>query len=101
MLAEAAGRRRLPSRFPPRPPSRALPEGHADGTGSRATAGGARAELKRLRAETEKLKAEAAKLMAEGRRLDNNTTLDVYKLLLAVFAAVVAGTKAAESLGWL
>ena len=98
MLAEAAGRRRLPSRFPPRPPSRALPEGHADGTGS---AGGARAELERLRAETEKLKAEAAKLMAEGRRLDNNTTLDVYKLLLAVFAAVVAGTKAAESLGWL
>ena len=58
-------------------------------------------ELERLRAETEKLKAEAAKLMAETRRFDNNTTLDVHKLVFAVFATVVAGTKSAESLGWL
>ena len=59
------------------------------------------AEFARLRAETEKLEAEAAKLMAEARRFDNNTTLDIYKLSLAVFAAVIAGLKAAESLGWL
>lgn len=59
------------------------------------------AELERLRAETAKLEAERAKLMAEARRLDNNTTLDVVKLLVAVYAAIVAGVKAAESLGWL
>ena len=59
------------------------------------------AEVERLRAETEKLEAEAAKLMAEARRFDNNTTLDIYKLALAVFAAVIAGLKTAESLGWL
>lgn len=59
------------------------------------------AEAERLRAETEKLEAETAKLMAEARRFDNNTTLDIYKLALAVFAAVIAGLKTAESLGWL
>ena len=59
------------------------------------------AEVARLRAETEKLEAESAKLMAEARRFDNNTTLDIYKLALAVFAAVIAGLKTAESLGWL
>ena len=59
------------------------------------------AEVERLRAETEKLEAETAKLMAEARRFDNNTTLDIYKLSLAVFAAVIAGLKTAESLGWL
>ena len=58
-------------------------------------------EAERLRAETLKLEAEAAKLMAEARRFDNNTILDVSKLLLAVFAAVLAGLKTAESLGWL
>jgi len=58
-------------------------------------------EAERLLAETEKLKAEAAKLMAESRRFDNNTTLDIYKLALALFAAVLAGIKTAESLGWL
>ena len=59
------------------------------------------AEFERLRPETEKLEAEAAKLMAEARRFDNNTTPDVCKVLLAVFAAVLAGMKTAESLGWL
>ncbi len=59
------------------------------------------AELERLRAETGKLEAERTKLLAEARRLDNNTTLDVVKLLVAVYAAIVAGVKAAESLGWL
>ena len=39
--------------------------------------------------------------MAQAWRLDNNTTLDIYKLALAVFAAAVAGMKAAESPGWL
>ena len=58
-------------------------------------------EAERLWAETQKLKAKAAKLMAESRRFDNNTILDVSKLLLAVFAAVLAGLKTAESLGWL
>ena len=58
-------------------------------------------ELERLRAEAEKLEAEAAKLITEAWRLDNNTALDVYKLVFAVFATVVAGTRAAESLGWL
>ena len=38
--------------------------------------------------------------MAEARRFDSNT-IDGYKLLLAMFAAVVAGTKAIESPGWL
>jgi len=59
------------------------------------------AEAARLWAETEKLEAEAVKLMAEARRFDNNTILDVSKLLLALFAAVLAGLKTAESLGWL
>ena len=59
------------------------------------------AEAERLRAEIEKLKAEAAKLMAESRRFENNTILDIYKLGLAIFAAAVAGTKAAQTLGWL
>ena len=59
------------------------------------------AEVERLRAETAKLEAEAAKLMAEARRFDNNTILDVSKLLLALFGAVLAGLKTAESLGWL
>ena len=58
-------------------------------------------EPERLRTETAKLEAERAKLMAEARRLYNNTTLDVVKLLVAVYAAIVAGVKAAESLGWL
>ena len=39
--------------------------------------------------------------MAGARRFDDNTTLDVCKVLLAVFAAVLAGMKTAESLGWL
>lgn len=59
------------------------------------------AEVERLRAETEKLEAETAKLMAEARRFADNTTLDIYKLAIAVFAAVIAGLKTAESLGWL
>lgn len=58
-------------------------------------------ELERLRAETGKLDAERTKLLAEARRLDNNTTLDVVTLLVAVYAAIVAGVKVAESLGWL
>ena len=52
-----------------------------------------------LRAETGKLKTEAAGRMAEARRFDNNTTLDVYKVVLAVFASVVAGTKVAGEAG--
>jgi len=59
------------------------------------------AELERLRAETGKLQAEKSKLMAEARRLDNNTTLDVAKLLVAVYVAIIAGVQLAESLGWL
>lgn len=59
------------------------------------------AELERLRAETGKPEAETTKMLAEARRLDNNTTLDVVKLLVAVYAAIVAGVKVAESLGWL
>ena len=59
------------------------------------------AEVARLRAETETLEAEAAKLIAEAWRFDSNTTLGIYKLALAVFAAVIAGIKTAESLGWL
>ena len=57
------------------------------------------AEVERLRAGTEKQKAEAVTLMAQARRFDNDTTLDVDKSLLAVFAMVIAGTKPAESLG--
>ena len=48
-----------------------------------------------------KLEAERTKLLAEARRLDNNTTLDVVKLLVAVYAAIFVGVKAAESPGWL
>ena len=59
------------------------------------------AEAERLRAETEKVEAEAVKLMAEARRFDNNTTLDIYKLALALFATAVAGLKVAQTLGWL
>lgn len=59
------------------------------------------AEVEGPRTETGKLKSEAAKRMAEARRFDNNATLGFYRLALAVFAATAAGTKAAESPGWL
>ena len=44
--------------------------------------------------EPERVQTGAAKRMAGSRRFDSNPTLDFYKLLLA-------GTKAAKSLGWL
>ena len=58
-------------------------------------------------AEFERLRAEIGKRNAKRRsgwrkaQFHNDTTLAVHRLLLAVFAAVVTSTKAAESRGWL
>ena len=49
-------------------------------------------ESERLRAETGKLEAERTKLLAEARRLDNNATVDVVKLVVAVYASRHAST---------
>ena len=62
---------------------------------------GSVAESDRLRAETGKLEAERTKLLAEARRLQHNTTVDVVKLLVAIYTAIVAGLTAADNLGWL
>lgn len=62
---------------------------------------GSVAESERLRAETDKLEDERTKLLAEARWLDNNTLLDIAKVIVAAYAAIVADLKAAESLGWL
>ncbi|MCY3812140.1 MAG: hypothetical protein OXH15_10125 [Gammaproteobacteria bacterium] len=75
----------------------------------------AAAELRRLNAESEKLGAEAAKLRLEAlklaadadkakadiRRSRQSANAEFARLALAVFAAIIAGYKFAESLGWL
>ena len=81
-----------------------IPKGEADGAGGPAI--GRRdedinAETAKLEIEANKLKAEADKLEAEAWRLQLSVPMDVGKSGLAVFAAVIAALKTAESLGGL
>ena len=75
----------------------------------------AAAELRRLNAEADmleaeaaklvpealKLKAEAAKLQADEHRSRQSAIAEFVRLALALFAAIIAGYKFAQGLGWL
>ena len=60
-----------------------------------------KAEVHKLSPEALKVKAEAGKLEAETRRYRHNAITDIVKSGLAVFAAIIAAYKFADSLGWL
>ena len=66
-------------------------------TRSRAAASGKPLSSGQAPAELKRARAGAAKLIAQARRVGTNTTLDVSELLLAVFAAMLAASKAAGS----
>ena len=59
------------------------------------------AEAARLLPEVLKLAAEADKLQAGVRRGKQSAIAEFARLVLAVFAAIIAGYKFAQGLGWL
>ena len=59
------------------------------------------AEAAKLKPEALKLVAEAEKLVADVRRGKQSAIAEFARLALAVFAAIIAGYKFAQGLGWL
>ncbi len=59
------------------------------------------AEAAKLKPEALKLAAEAEKLVADVRRVKQSAIAEFARLALAVFAAIIAGYKFAQGLGWL